>query len=470
MEKVKLPNVTLIAVAGNKQAETIASMYKSMKQCEFAKAVLLTNIDIQSEGIECINVGGLKTWAEYNHFIVKELYKYFTTWHCLIVQYDSWVLDGSLWDDEWLNIDYIGARGLSDGRNNYNGGFSLRSYRFQEFIAKDDFIDITAPEDESLCRLYRAYIEKKYDYVYCTDEIADAFAYELHEPVRPTFGFHNFHHRPYVDHVIIRRSHAMGDIILCEPLIDYYCKQGFQVVLDIPIEDMRLFANYPNVLKHISQLNPKIVPYKDINLNMAYEISPKKLVLQAYYDIAGIKDGEYRNSRIFMHQQENQKLFKKYILIHLDDTTMPYRNSYGVNWDFLVNYYQRLGYIVLQIGNNPIKQVATHFTCPTRDMLIYMCKGADLVIGIDSGICQIAVALGTPCIILTGSVDLKLRYVDFDKIGVVQGECPKAELKNCYHNDISQVGVDCVINKEQPPCAIHNEYQIISKSNKFIKA
>jgi len=267
MIKTKLPNVSLIAVAGNKQAETIASLYKSMKECDFAEVVMLTNIDIEAEGIKCINVGGLDTWAEYNRFIVKELYKYFTTSHCLIVQYDSWVLDGSLWDNEWLNYDLIGARGLSDGRNNYNGGFSLRSWEFQSVIADNDFIDITAPEDEVLCRLYRAYLEDKYDFKYCTDEVADAFAFELHEPVAPTFGFHNFHKMPYIDHVIIRRSHAMGDIILCEPLIDYYCKKGFQVVLDIPLEEMVLFANYINPLKHISQLNPKIVPYKKFPIN-----------------------------------------------------------------------------------------------------------------------------------------------------------------------------------------------------------
>jgi len=469
MIKTKLPRVTLIAVAGNKQAETIASMYKSMKECEFAKAVLLTNIDIQAEGIECINVGGLKTWAEYNRFIVKELYKHFYTAHCLIVQYDSWVLNGELWNDAFLNYDLIGARGLSDGRNNYNGGFSLRSMDFQNTIAIDDFIDITAPEDEILCRLYRSYLEEKYRFKYCTDEIADQFAYELHEPVMRTFGFHNFHHRPFIDHVIIRRSHAMGDIIMCEPLVDYYSKKGFQVVLDIPIDEMKLFIGYNHYVKHISQLNPKIIPYKDINLNMAYEIAPKKLVLQAYYDIAGIKDGEYRNSRLDIYQPDNQKILKKYILIHIDDTTMPHRNTYGINWDFVVKYYERAGYTVLQVGNNPIKQVATHFTCPTKEMLMYMCKGSSLVIGIDSGVCQLAVSLGTPCVILSGSVNLKLRYIDFDKIAVVQSECPKQELKNCYHTDITTTGVGCVINKELPPCCEHDEWQVISKANNFLK-
>jgi hypothetical protein len=102
-------------------------------------------------------------------------------------------------------------------------------------------------------------------------------------------------------------------------------------------------------------------------------------------------------------------------------------------------------------------------------MLMYLIKGADLVCGLDSGIAQMAVALGTPAVILVGSVDLKLRYVDFDKIEVVQGECPKEELKHCYHKEVaSQTGVQCAIDPLNPPCSQHNEYAIIKAANKLL--
>jgi hypothetical protein len=247
-----------------------------MKQCDFVEAVLLTNVDIKAPNITVINVGGLKTWAEYNYFIIKKLHEYFFSTHCIIVQHDSWVLDSSKWDEGFLDFDYIGARGLSDGRNNYNGGFSLRSHFFQEVIANDDFLDITSPEDEVLTRLYRAYLESTYAINYCTDDVADKFAFELHEPVKATFGFHAYHRMPFKEHIIIRRSHAMGDIIMVEPLIEYYSRNGYQVVLDCPLDDMRLFIQYPYYIKHITQLNEKIVPIKDVNLNMAYEVNPKR--------------------------------------------------------------------------------------------------------------------------------------------------------------------------------------------------
>lgn len=466
--KLKLP-ITLIAVAGNRQAETVASLYKSMAKVDFKAVVMVTNVDIQATGIEIINVGGLKTWAEYNHFIIKELYKYFQTEHCLLVQWDSWVLNPECWDEEFLNFDLIGARGLNDGRPNFNGGFTLRSYRFQYAIAKDNFIEITAPEDESLTRLYRSYIEKTYGFRYCTEEVADIFAYELHEPTSLTFGFHAFHHNEFKRHIIIRRNNSMGDIIMLEPLVDYYSKKGFQIVLDVPENDMRLFACYPHFVKHISQMNPKIVPYKDISLNMAYEISPKRRVLESYYEIAGIKDGEIRNSRLFINQEPHQRLFQKYILIHIDNTGMEHRNTHEVNWEFVVNYYTRLGYLVLQVGFNSDNIVAPHFNTPTRDMLLYICKGADLVIGIDSGICQVSVALGTPCVILVGSVDLKLRYVNFDKIGVVQGKCPDESKIHCYHSIVGVRGVGCVFDDKKPYCARHDTYEVIREANKLMK-
>jgi ADP-heptose:LPS heptosyltransferase len=147
---------------------------------------------------------------------------------------------------------------------------------------------------------------------------------------------------------------------------------------------------------------------------------------------------------------------------------MPHRNSYGVEWKLIVAYFQKLGYLVFQIGNNPIEHIAPHYNCPTKDMLMYMCKGADLVIALDSGVAQISVALGTPTIIMAGSVDITLRYSNFEKIGVVQGDCPKSELKNCYHNSIGTTGVKCVINESTPPCSLHNVYKIIEQANKLL--
>lgn len=468
MTKLQLPNVTLIAVGGSRQAETIASMYKSMAKVDFAECVFVTNIDISATGIMVVNVGGLKTWKEYNHFIVKELYKYFTTSHSLIVQYDSWVLDADCWDDEFLNYDLIGARGMSDGRNNYNGGFSLRSHQFQKAIAQDDFIDITAPEDEILCRLYRSYLEETYQAKYCTDEIADKFAFELHQSLQKTFGFHNFHWKPFKEVVVIKRSGALGDIVMAEPVLEYFYKQGNEVAIDTQDQFLGVYAQHYFPVIPKQHLNPKL-PYSEVNLDMAYEIKPTQPVLQSYFEIAGIKNVPLRNSRLNLRAGENQKLFEKYILIHLDDTGMPYRNSYGVNWKAVVMFLEDKGYLVFQIGRRVEKPIATLLNTMSLEFMMFVVKGADLVIALDSGVAQVSVGFNVPTVIMAGSVNLTLRYTNFERIRVVQSECPIPEKKNCYHEEAGRViGSDCVVDNDLPPCTKYTATQVINAIKELI--
>ncbi len=59
-----------------------------MAKVEFAACKLITNVDLKISDIECINVGGLKSWADYNRFIVKEIYQYLqiTVLHILLMR------------------------------------------------------------------------------------------------------------------------------------------------------------------------------------------------------------------------------------------------------------------------------------------------------------------------------------------------------------------------------------------------
>lgn len=467
MPKLKLSTVTLISVAGSKHGETIVSLNKSMSKVDFASVKLITNVDLKIEGIECINVGGLKSWSEYNRFIVKELYKYFDTTHCLVVQHDSWILDTSVWRDEFLQFDYIGARGLSDGRPNYNGGFTLRSHKFQESIAKDEFINITAPEDEILTRLYRSYIEKTYGFKYCTDEISDKFAFELHYPIEPTFGFHSFHHEPYRETIVVIRDGALGDTIMVEPVLHYFHKKGYRVALDTQDQFYGVYSQH--YFPVIPKKNlPKDFTYKEVNLNMCYESFPKRPVLESYYEMAGIKDGLLVNSRLNLYSGNNEKLFKKYALIHIDSTGMPYRDQHGINWKSVVSFLEDKGYLVFHIGKRIEVPIATYLNTMSLEFMMFIVKGADLFIGLDSGCAQVAVGFNVPSIIMFGSVNPRLRYNIFDKIRVVQSECPKEETKNCYHNKIDVVGTDCIYDKEMPPCTTYTSTQVINAIKSII--
>ena len=94
--------------------------------------------------------------------MIKELWQYFNSEFVLVIQHDGYVLDGNSWSDDFYKYDYIGAPWLySDGKNVGNGGFSLRSKILQVFLAFDDFISATDPEDQAIGRLYRDYLIQK---------------------------------------------------------------------------------------------------------------------------------------------------------------------------------------------------------------------------------------------------------------------------------------------------------------------
>lgn len=469
-----LKDVTVVIIDCQNQGRAIAAIQKTLKEITPAKTLFFTDIHINVQDVETIVIPKITSKNQYSHFLIKELGKYIETDYCLVIQHDGYVLNGDLWDENWVDefsgFDYIGARWLfpDTERSVGNGGFSIRSKKLLDVCAKDDFIKIAEQEDDLLCRLYGAYLEDNYGIEFADIHTADKFSFELREPTQKTFGFHGYFHQPFIDHVVIKRTGAMGDLIMAEPILTYYYEKGYQIVLDTLPEMMPIFFNHPYKIKHISEINPNIKPFKVINLDMSYESKPKQNVLKTYYEFAGITDGEMRNSRLHVNQQPQQRLFNKFIVFHISDTGMTHRNCYGVNWQFVDSYYQRLGYTCIQVsGGEP---VGIWFNAETKPMLMFLLRGADAVCAIDSGIAQLSVALGVPTAIFFGSINPKLRYQDFSKIEPIRTGCPNKELEYCYHNvDSSTVGNKCVIDEGQPPCCVFNEYQVIDALNKLLK-
>jgi len=477
MPKLQLPSVTLIAVAGNKYGETISSLYKSMSKVDFAKCILITNIDLNLSDITTINVGGLKTWEEYNRFIVKELYKYFDTTHCLIAQWDSWVLNPEAWDNEFLNFDLAGAKWLDIGKpfNCANGGFSLRSRRLQQILGTDEMIQITTPEDVAICKVYGSYLMQTHGIKFCTEEIADKFSFELNQPLQRTFGFHAFHHAPFQETIVIKRSHALGDVLSIEPLLEYFHKKGFRVVLDTNYENWLMFASHPFPVSHISHIHPD-TPRRTIELDMAYEVKPKQLRLHSYYDFAGVPMEEriIRNPKLRLNIPitKETKLFNKYFVLHTDIRNEAYRNIYGVNWEIVAGYLNDKGYTVIHAGAGKHEAIkwTVEMRTPTTPFLMWLVAGADGFIGIDSGISHLASAFDIPSVIFYGSVNPEILYPDISSKSVVHNHggngCCAAPW--CWHDSIGQTGTKCVVDNDYPPCVQFTTDQAIEALKKIL--
>lgn len=468
----RLKDVTIVCVDCNTYFEAISAMMKSLEEVKPDRALFLTDLKIKNSSFETVKIKKIKSKKDYSVFIIKKLYKYIKTKYVLIIQNDGWVLSGEHWDNRFYKYDYLGSKWVypKGERNVGNGGFSFRTQKLLQATSTDDFIMPTEQEDDCICRMYGKYLEEKYDIRFAPESIADKFSFELHEPTQHTFGFHGMHHHPFRECVVIRRTAALGDVLMCESVLDYFSNKGYRVYLDTLPEFFQIFAHYNHIVKHVSELKQG-VKAKVYDLDMTYERNPKQLVLKSYYDACGITDGDIRNSRLYLHHANDQKLFERYVVIHADDTGIPHRNINGLKWFKVIEFLKEQGYLIVQIGKRTSAKIpgAIQFNAATKHITMYLIRDAEMFIGLDSGLAQIAVAFNVPSVIFFGSVNPQYRYPNLEKIKVVHTDCPLNKDYYCYHEVVDwTVGKDCEVKKELPPCSVFSAEQVIEKIKELL--
>lgn len=446
---------------------------KTLEQITPAKVVWLTDIDYEHSQVEVVKIPPIKSKAEYSKIIIKDLIKHFTTSHCLVIQHDGYVINADMWDDLYLEYDYIGAPWLYPDaeRNVGNGGFSLRSHALQTALYLDTRIEIIEPEDEVIGRLYRRYLEEKYKMEFAPEDLAHKFSYELHEPYGKTFGFHAFFHPPYREVVVINRTGAMGDVIQLEPLMHHFWLKGFRVVLKTLPQFYALFANHYFPVESYDTFN-KAVPHRIIDLDMAYEATPKRLHIESYFEMAGVKDGLIRNAKLNYFADENMKIFKqKYAVVHIDKRETVHRNAETAWWK-ITDHLKSKGYLVVQIGKNDAVELdAIQIRTIAEPMMAYVISGCDLFVGVDSGPSHIAVATERKCVLFFSSVNPKYIHSDLTNIQVVTNHKPGMYLCSrpyCWHETSGTRGEDCVLDKNEPPCIKFDSEEVINAINELI--
>ena len=142
--------------------------------------------------VTLISDAPIKSKADYSYFVFKDLINYITKPYCMICQYDGFILNPYLWQDRFLEYDYIGAPWWYDFNNVGNGGFSLRSYDLMEELTKPEYNDCH-PEDDRIARKYRRRLEDR-GFSFAPEWLAAQFAYEPNPKYRTfknnTFGQH----------------------------------------------------------------------------------------------------------------------------------------------------------------------------------------------------------------------------------------------------------------------------------------
>ena len=202
MNRLALPQVTLCAIDARSPALAAQALQRSMLQVDFGRVLLFTHGWQPAErpvGIEVVDVGPIRSGADYSHFVLRRLGGHVQSSHVLVSQWDGFVVDARAWSAEFLDCDYIGAvwPGQPPSRSVGNGGFSLRSQRLLR-AGLDPRIVQEHPEDDMLCREYRALLEGEHGVRFATPAVASRFSFENRAPAGPTFGFHGPYHLPRV--------------------------------------------------------------------------------------------------------------------------------------------------------------------------------------------------------------------------------------------------------------------------------
>lgn len=189
----ELPQVTLCAVDCVNPLLALRALDISMHECRFSGALFLSDTAdrYQLPGCQMVNIPRIDSRSEYSRFVIKELGRYLSTSHMLVVQWDGYVINGHAWQDEFLSYDYIGAPwGFHEDTHRVgNGGFSLRSRRLFDAL-QDSRITELDPEDDSIGRRYRTLLEESHGIVFAPEDLARSFSFETMTPNGTPFGFH----------------------------------------------------------------------------------------------------------------------------------------------------------------------------------------------------------------------------------------------------------------------------------------
>lgn len=147
-------------------------------------------------GENFIRIAPFDSMDSYSEFVIKCLWPYITTEFMLIVQWDGFVTNPHLWEDEFLRYDYIGAPWpfYNDSMRVGNGGFSIRSQRLLQSCKSPTFrrypeLKGGGAEDVVICRIYRKALEST-GITFAPEDLAGRFSHEIGPYPGSTFGFH----------------------------------------------------------------------------------------------------------------------------------------------------------------------------------------------------------------------------------------------------------------------------------------
>jgi hypothetical protein len=205
---LKLPDVTLVIAETRAHDLARRTINDLVSRVEFG-GVLIYSDDcwrIDAPGANYVKVADWPDKVSSGLFYYTEAATRIKTSHALLMEWDAGLNDPAMWDDRFLDYDYIGAPwpSLAHARahgsmNVGNGGFMLQSKRLIDFVYRNrDRFPVTT--DMHISCHFRPAIEAEGNFKWAPADVAGRFAFEGWDGIpklttRPkSFGYHGLFH------------------------------------------------------------------------------------------------------------------------------------------------------------------------------------------------------------------------------------------------------------------------------------
>ncbi|BDX20925.1 hypothetical protein TUM22923_02460 [Polynucleobacter sp. TUM22923] len=191
---LNLSQVTLLCVETREPELAHWAIDRCLSGASFCKVVLITSLDkVKSKraGIDYVQAPPIATTKDYSDLLLTGIDAHVQGTHVLIIQWDSFITHPNLWQEDFLNYDYIGPVWPHHPQTPVgNGGFSLRSVKLLQAIKRPGFIK-KHPEDYCICVDNKDFLGQECGIKFAPASIAEQFAVERSE-WHDAFGFHGF--------------------------------------------------------------------------------------------------------------------------------------------------------------------------------------------------------------------------------------------------------------------------------------
>lgn len=199
---LELQNVTLWSCVWSPDESFIDRTFRVLRYCaqlaNFGQVIFFCCKDPRIEpgsGWTIIRIPML-TKEKWNVFVNREVPRHIRTDFAFSVHEDGFILHPSLWNDEFLHYDYIGAPWL-DGVVG-NQGFAVESKQLLQMKLRLPPDNGTTPSDNYLCRKHRKRLQNM-GIRFAPTPLAETFSTEMYGDDLASFGFHGrtHSHRKY---------------------------------------------------------------------------------------------------------------------------------------------------------------------------------------------------------------------------------------------------------------------------------